>query len=95
MRRQREEQMNRRRYESFNQNYYFEMQQDHRDASARQARLKLEWSIHTDILISVLKDKIGADKIFSTTSGLTKSAVASFRYFFIIFFFAQICKKLL
>jgi len=82
MRRQREEQMTRRRYESFNQTYFFEMQKDDREASARQARLRLDWSKSTDILISALKDKIGADKIFSTGNGhpgLTRSAVASFR----------------
>lgn len=79
MRRQRREQMNRRHFETFHQPRYFEMQQDHRDAAVKYARLKLEWSFDTDISISMLKERILADSIFSTGSGTEKSAVASFK----------------
>ena len=79
MRKQREEQIRQARDGTFNQRRYFENSEAHRKDAANKARLRIDWDVRDNIVISQIKDKIGAEAVFATTTGDRKAATVHFR----------------
>lgn len=79
MRQQREEQMRRRREAQMNHEEHVWHSTLHRAASAKCARLNLEWDANCVISLDKLKDKCKVTRIFSQIMGSNRRCIAEFR----------------